>query len=302
MKHPDTLIAATDLSAPSRHAVTRATMLARDTGARLELLHVVEISALDKLRSVMKEQGEDVIEKLLAEARTNLAALAVTVGESAGIVISTRVAVGPLLQEISSQADALNAGLLVLGGRGSGYMRHMLLGSTAERMLRKTMRPMLVVQQMPQLAYRRVLLPLDFSPISSEIIRQARKYAPGAELIIFNAYEVPFEGRLQYAGVEVEVISQYRENIRQEALQAMRRLAHEAGLAEGEYFIEARHGEASTRILEQVQEQDIDLIVMGKHGTGMTEELLLGSTTKYVLAESQSDVLVIPSEGTVVRE
>jgi nucleotide-binding universal stress UspA family protein len=36
-----TVLAATDLSAPSRHAVTRAAMLARDCGARLELLHVI---------------------------------------------------------------------------------------------------------------------------------------------------------------------------------------------------------------------------------------------------------------------
>jgi len=37
---------------------------------------------------------------------------------------------------------------------------------------------------------------------------------------------------------------------------------------------------------------DCDLIVLGKHGESMVEELLLGSVTKQVLAESQGDVLV----------
>jgi len=41
------------------------------------------------------------------------------------------------------------------------------------------------------------------------------------------------------------------------------------------------------------QEYDADLIVIGKHGTNFTEELLLGSVTKHVLAESQGDVLVV---------
>ena len=41
------------------------------------------------------------------------------------------------------------------------------------------------------------------------------------------------------------------------------------------------------------QEYDADLIVVGKHGTHITEELLLGSVTKHVLAEAQGDVLVV---------
>ena len=35
-----------------------------------------------------------------------------------------------------------------------------------------------------------------------------------------------------------------------------------------------------------------DLIVLGKHGTGMVEELLLGSITTHVLAQARPDVLV----------
>lgn len=41
------------------------------------------------------------------------------------------------------------------------------------------------------------------------------------------------------------------------------------------------------------QELSSDLVVIGKHGSHVVEELLLGSVTKQVLAESQCDVLVI---------
>jgi len=45
--------------------------------------------------------------------------------------------------------------------------------------------------------------------------------------------------------------------------------------------------------MEQEEEQGADLIVIGKHVTGMTEELLLGSFTKHVLVRARADVLVV---------
>ena len=53
------------------------------------------------------------------------------------------------------------------------------------------------------------------------------------------------------------------------------------------------HGEATTQVLEHEQAQDCDLIVIGKRGVGLLEELLLGSVTQHVLAQSTADVLVI---------
>ena len=50
--------------------------------------------------------------------------------------------------------------------------------------------------------------------------------------------------------------------------------------------------DASQGVLEQEQAFDCDLIVMGKHGKNLLEELIVGSVTKKVLAESQCDVLV----------
>ena len=58
MNRLQTLLAATDLSAPSRHAAQRAAMLARQTGARLELVDVLRKSALDELQRLFGEEGE----------------------------------------------------------------------------------------------------------------------------------------------------------------------------------------------------------------------------------------------------
>lgn len=57
------------------------------------------------------------------------------------------------------------------------------------------------------------------------------------------------------------------------------------------------HGATMLRIIEHEQTTDADLIVMGKHGQSMMEELLLGSVTKHVLAYSSSDVLIAGYAG-----
>ncbi len=65
-----------------------------------------------------------------------------------------------------------------------------------------------------------------------------------------------------------------------------------AGLAPADWTPCIAHADASLAIVEQEQEQACDLIVIGKHGRSMLEELLLGSVTTHVLAESAGDVLV----------
>ena len=51
-------------------------------------------------------------------------------------------------------------------------------------------------------------------------------------------------------------------------------------------------GDAPLHILGAARERFCDLIVIGKHGRQAAEELLLGSVTKHVLAECQSDILI----------
>ncbi|MDB5746276.1 MAG: uspA [Massilia sp.] len=70
-----------------------------------------------------------------------------------------------------------------------------------------------------------------------------------------------------------------------------------AGLAPGDAQLRVLHGNPIVSIIEQEQECDCDLIVMGKHGQGLLEKLLSGSVTKQVLAGSQGDVLVSVAAG-----
>lgn len=285
------ILAATDFSAAARRAAERAAHLADECGAPLSLMHVLPGGALHELRQWL---GVDSAaeQQLQADARQQLQQLAGELQAARHVPVRTVEAAGAAVDEIVREAAALDAALLVLGARGQGLLRRLVLGSTAERLLRRTTRPLLVVRQAAHGAYRRALLALDFSPWSREAVALARQVAPHAQLVLLNAWEVPFEDKLRFAGVEAATIERYRGQARVEATRQLGELADAAGLKPGQWAPCLVEGDAARAIVEQAQRQDCDLVVLGKHGRSVTEELLLGSVTRQVLADGEADVLV----------
>jgi nucleotide-binding universal stress UspA family protein len=286
------LLAATDLSAPARHAAERAAILARELGARLDLLHVISASPVDRLRRLLAEAPADLEARLLGDARNDIERLGAVLRSGFGVPTQPSVVSGDLITAINAHARAAPADLVVLGARGASFMRHLLLGSTAERLVRKSEKPLLVVKQPPHEPYRRVLVAVDLSSNSLPALAAARAVAPMAELVVLHAYEVPFEDRLRSSGLGEEILDQYRLIAQRQALQGMRSLLAAAGLSPDAAVTLVMQGDPSSLVIEQEQERDCDLIVVGKHGESTLEAILLGSVTRHVLQASQGDVLV----------
>lgn len=286
------LLVATDLSAPARHAAKRAALVGAETSAALDLLHVANLVPLERLRQLMAATSDEMQARVLETARGKLQELADSLSQRHGVSAHAHVAAGSLLAELARHAEEQAAGLVVCGARGESFLWHAVLGTTAQRILNATKRPVLVVRQAPHEPYRRVLVAVDFSHASLRAIEHARVIAPNAEIVLLHAFEVPFEGRLRYASVDADTIERYRLVVRQEAIQALHALRDEAGLSPAAASSIVLHGDPAARICEQEQERDCDLIVIGKQGQGAIAQLLLGSVTRHVLAGCQSDVLV----------
>lgn len=292
MKELNRILAATDLSAPARHAVERAALVSQDTASALDVLHVANLTALERLRQLMGTTPATLEQQVLDAARQKLHDLATSLHHRFGIVAGTHVHAGALVTELGRKTGDLGIDLLACGARGESVLRRFILGTTAMRVLSTTNCPVLVVKQPPHEPYRRLLVPVDFSPSSLRAIRHARSIAPRAEIVLLHVFDVPFEGHLRYASVDARTINHYRSIARKEANQKIHALRVQAGLDGSASSIMVVHGEPSSSIIVQEQELDCDLIVMGKHGQSLVEKLLLGSVTKHVLAESQGDILV----------
>ena len=292
MEELHNILTPTDLSAPSRHAAERAALIARDTRARLALLHVLDLAPLEQLRQWASLDPANVEAQVVDQMREKLRGLATSIHDHIGILPAVTVSTGELLTDILGFAKSLPGDLVVFGARGSSFMRHILLGSTAERLLRLAEQPMLVVKQPPHEPYRNILVAVDFSPASQRSIEIARMLAPAARISLLHSFEVPFEGYLRHAGVSDTIIGHYRSAATQDAYRQLDQLCRSTGLDGKLTAMHVQQGDVSQRILEAEQELDCDLIVVGKHGKDALQELLLGSTTKHILAESQGDVLV----------
>jgi len=297
MKPGETILAATDQSAPARHAVERACLLAAQQGSTLHVVHALELDALDALRELFGANLASARAGLEADARQRLDPVVGEAARAAGIRATARVLSGTPLAVVAREAQALNAGLVVLGARGASFLRHAVLGSTAARLLRTSgRRPVLMVRQAPRGPYRTVLVAVDFSPVSRALIEAARRWAPGASIVLMHAFELPYEALLSRAGIDAQEIARLLSSEMQRRRDRLRDLAADAGLTALDHRALVVHGEPAQRVIALEQECDADLIVLGKHGTHLTEELLLGSITRQVLDGAQGDVLVVSDE------
>jgi nucleotide-binding universal stress UspA family protein len=298
----ESIVAATDLSAPARHAAERAAQLAGDAGARLELVHVINASAIEELRRWLGSGGDQPSARLIDAARVQLDALAEALRGRFRGPIGAQVLPGNTIEEVARLADRSEADLVVTGTRGAGLLRGVVIGTTAERIAMRARRPVLMVRQAPHEPYRKVLVPVDFSPWTAGAVALARRVAPEGKLVLMHAVEVPFEGKLRLAGVTDDVVARYRAEAQRDAIASLHELAREMDLESWRYTAIAPEGlDTWQQIVQQEQEQDCDLVIVGKHGRHAIEELLLGGTTRMVIAECSADVLVSTRRDASVK-
>lgn len=290
------LLAATDLSATSLHAVDRGFLIAKETGARLTVIHALGLTALAPLRELLAQKVSTLTEQVTHEARDVLQRVMADPARNQGVSAELELAQGLAISVIPDHAARTQADLILLGAHGKGFLQRVLLGSTASRVLRKSRCPVLVVKEPARYGYERMLVAVDFPSASLPALCAARSLAPRAGIVLLNVVYVPFEDKLRYADVDENTISHFRQQACECATAQLSELAKAAGLTAVQYTSRVVLGNAARQILTAEEVHDCDLIVVGKHGSHVAEELLLGSVTKHVLAESRADVLVVSNK------
>jgi len=291
MAHFKHVLAATDLSAPARHAAHRAASVADATGAGLDLVYVAPTTAMDALHRYLAALPATLPQRWLEEGKATLHAFAETLERKHGLAPGVHFATGAVLEQIARVRDETSADLLVVGARGASILRRAVLGSTAERLVGTASLPILVVKQIPHLTYESVLVAVDFSDASSKALRCARAIAPGARIRVLHAFDAPFEGKLRSVGVGADAVADYKLAVQREVGERMAALYAQADMAPSDADALVAEGDPVWRVLEQEQEQDCDLIVVGKRQS-RAQDFFLGSVSRRVLAESDCDVLI----------
>jgi nucleotide-binding universal stress UspA family protein len=137
------ILVATDFSDGSEEALDRAIVLGKQTGATLELLHVLEFGDSGDLPFALINYAGDP-GAIAATVDRDLAVRADRV-TAAGLRCYTRMLEGTAYQEIVREARETNADLIVVGTHGRRGLAHLMLGSVAERVVRNAACPVLTV-------------------------------------------------------------------------------------------------------------------------------------------------------------
>lgn len=144
MSRVRTLLVAVDFSDHSRAALDWALDLARDLGAKVHVIHAYAIPTT-AATSYGVALPEDLWERVRAAADERLAEILERVRE-ARLAGESHLVEGSPADAISDTARSIGADLIVMGTRGLSGLKHVLLGSVAERTLRLAPCPVLTVK------------------------------------------------------------------------------------------------------------------------------------------------------------
>jgi len=134
-----------DFSPPSKKALDYATGLARQFKAKLTLLHVVEPVGTPDFAASFPLVMED--DELMAAARKELEQQVKAARLPRPMVEKILVRFGRSFHEITEAARTRKVDLIVIATYGHTGLKHALLGSTTERVVRHASCPVLVVRQ-----------------------------------------------------------------------------------------------------------------------------------------------------------
>ena len=296
---PTKILLATDGSADAAIAASAAADISKGTGSELHLVHVLQSFPRHAYPGVTTEIYSYVLDKSYEVARHLLDEGARRIEDRGGTVAETHTRRGRFADEILDLAEEMGAGLILMGSRGLGPVKRLLLGSVAEGVVQHAPCPVLVVRG-GQGAWppERVVIGDD----DSEAAREAGEFAGsigklfGARGLLVQVYprllEVDVEGReLNARLIDDELRREERD------LEA-RAKGVEEHLGRRPKIRIANGGDPASVLLEAAEEKDAPektLLAVGSRGLGPWKRMVgLGGVSTKVLRAARGPVLVHP--------
>ena len=298
-----------DFSRRSLKALKYALPFAERFGSTLHLVHAFEyeypmsILAAMPLAISEAEVARSATRRLQATAKKHAAALAPE---------NCHVVKGRAYQAVCQLARRLETDLIVTTTHGHTGLRHVFLGSTAERIVQHAPCSVLVVREHERefvretggaakskgsIRLKKILVPLDFSDCSMVGLESAVQFAKvwGAQLVAFNCVPLQtFTMYGEYGGRDSTALAQYAQKAAREQMdEIVSILRSQKIVAQGVVAL----GAPAQNICDYARAHDVDLIITSTHGSSGLIHVLLGSTAEHVVRYAHCPVLVMPGHA-----
>jgi nucleotide-binding universal stress UspA family protein len=293
-----------DFSDYSRRALDHAIAIARWYESTVTALHVFSPSPVAAygpgpvvfVPIVLTPADRD---RLLADTK------AFTDAEMApGVPIEAVIREGNTAAEIVDQATDMSADLLVIGTHGRSGFERLLLGSVAEKVLRKARCPVLTVpRRLPDavpagpVLFKRILCAVDFSESSMQALKYALSLAQEADgcLTVVHVLGAEFVAQVGIGEEHVSLAALQRQH-EEEARKLLEKAVPESATAYCKADTMLLRGKPWREILRIASDRQAELIVMGVKGRGAADLMFFGSTTQHVVREATCPVLTLRQE------
>ena len=298
-----------DFSRRSLKALKYALPFAERFHSTLHLVHAFEyeypMSILAAMPLAISEAqvARSAKRRLAAVAKKHLVALAPE---------NCHVVKGHPSQAVCQLARRLETDLIVTTTHGYTGLRHVFLGSTAERIVQHTPCGVLVVREHERefvgetrgaansggtIRLRKILVPLDFSECSMVGLESAVQFAKdwGAQLVMFNCVPLQtFATYGDYGGRDSTALAECAQRAARDLMSDVVSNLQSRGI-----FVQGvvELGAPAQNICDYARANDVDLIVTSTHGSSGLVHLLLGSTAEHIVRYAHCPVLVMPGHA-----
>jgi nucleotide-binding universal stress UspA family protein len=207
--------------------------------------------------------------------------------------------------EICATAHKLSADLVVIATHGRTGLKHLTLGSTAEKTVRHAPCPVLVAREATRgpirttaegIVLEKILVPVDFSECAKEGAKYATVFATrvGADLLLMNVTHAA-----DYTASDPTIVppewSQLVETARLAAEDELEEMANFLPLVGISAETEVAVGTPIEELIERTARPDVDMVITSTHGYTGLRHVLLGSTAEQLVRLAHCPVLVVPS-------
>jgi nucleotide-binding universal stress UspA family protein len=287
MPEPSRVLVAIDFSPSARVALRSTQALARAAGGSLALLHVLE-PLPPRYRRLIQSFGTPNVEELRRDAARKALLREISRLRGRGGSLESFLREGKPWQEILKAAREWRADVICLGNSGRSRLDRLLLGSTAENVVRRSDVPVLVTRARPLGKADRIFLPVDFDEGSESAIRFAAEQLPRKSRLEalfvlpppspFDPYQTLLDGDEKTIGRDLRAF------LREQG----------GGRARARVVL---WGGPADEILRAARRARADLIVIATHGRRGIPRVLLGSVAEKVVRYADRPVLVLPPPG-----
>lgn len=283
---PTKILLATDGSEDAAQAREAAGDLARRSGSELHIVHVwhdvPSPYAHAFVKRELERQGREVLDEQVRK-----------IEDAGGTVAEAHLRGGRTSDEVIELSERLEAGLLVVGSRGHGTVRRILMGSHSEAMIHHAHLPVLVLRCTEEKVWppSRVVIGDDYSEDAKKATELAASIAKlyEADVLLVHAYPRFLE---ESSGSDSEDAVRRAEEALEERVNVLKDiLGYEPRTT-------LTSEDATVAILEAAWESDDPtLVAVGSRGLGAVGRARLGSVSAKVVRAAPGAALVYPHTG-----